>query len=240
MKDEFTNRLGMFDTTLLNLNTAANKSVWFQKDPKVFTAKVAGAAQAVVDLRKFCQQQSTDITGAAKDKDREGKEALAVTYPLSRALVSWFRDQADETNAAKIDMPESGWKRLRDQPQVDKCRLVRDLAQGVVAGPKATQAADYGITADAVTAVNKEIEEYAAVLSAPQAGIAGRKGLTEQVRDRFNAVEALFATLDDMILQFGGTDAGRDLIASHQAARIIRDLGAGPGQPSTPQPAPQP
>ena len=60
------------------------------------------------------------------------------------------------------------------------------------------------------------------------------------MRERFNAVEALFVTLDDVILQFGKTEAGRDLIAAHQAARIIRDLGAGPGQPPTPPPAPAP
>ena len=35
----------------------------------------------------------------------------------------------------------------------------------------------------------------------------------------------------------GTTVAGRDLIASHQAARVVRDLGVGPGQPATPAPA---
>lgn len=37
----------------------------------------------------------------------------------------------------------------------------------------------YGITAAAVTAVNKEVEGYAAVVSAPQLSIAGRKSLTD-------------------------------------------------------------
>ncbi|MBI3876193.1 MAG: hypothetical protein HY300_09615 [Verrucomicrobia bacterium] len=242
MKDEFTNRLGMFDTTLLNLNTTTHKAVWFQPPPLVFTAKVADATSALVDLRAFCGRQTTDITGAAVDKEREGKEAIAVAHTLGRALVTWFRDQADETNAAKVDLPESGWRRLRGEELLAKGRLARDLAQGVVSGPKAAQAVDYGITAEAVTSVNKEVEEYGAVISAPQASIADRKSLTQAMRDRFNAVEAKFAALDDMILQFGGTVAGRDLIASHQEARIIRDLGAGPGQPAspTPPPAPQP
>jgi hypothetical protein len=45
--------------------------------------------------------------------------------------------------------------------------------------------------------------------------------------------------LDNLILQFGGSDAGRKLIAAYQAARIVRDLGAGPSpkQPPTPPPA---
>ena len=240
MRDEFTNRLGAFDTTLANLNKAANKSVWFQQPPVVFTAKVADATAAVEDLRDFCRKQQTAITGAAKDKEREEKEAAAVAPTLARALVTWFRDQADETNAAKVDLSESAWPRLRDQVLVDKGRLVRELAQGVVAGPKAAEAVGYGITAAAVASVTKEVEEYAAVVSAPQVSIADRKGLTQQMRDRFNAVEALFAVLDDLILQFGATAAGRALIASHKAARIVRDLGTGPSPtpPPTPPPAP--
>ncbi len=240
MKDEFTNRLGMFDTTLLNLNTTANKAVWLDKDPLVFTTKVATATAAVVELRKFCTKQSTDITGAALDKKREGDEAVAVAHKLSRALVTWFRDQNDATNATKVDLQESGWGRLRDLEQVDQGRLVRELAQGVVAGPKSAEAAAYGITATAVTALNKEVEEYAAVVSAPQLSIADRKSLTQQMRDRFNAVEALFVALDDLILQFNATEAGRALIASHLSARIIRDLGAAPGAPEAPAPAPEP
>ena len=84
------------------------------------------------------------------------------------------------------------------------------------------------------------MEEYAAVLSAPQTSIADRKALTQQMRDRFNVVETLFAVLDDMILQFGAPAAGRALIAAHKAARIVRDLGAGPSPtpPPTPPPAP--
>ena len=60
-------------------------------------------------------------------------------------------------------------------------------------------------------AADKEVEEYAAVIAAPQAGIADRKALTGQLRDRFNAVEDKFAMLDDMILQFNPTPAGLSL-----------------------------
>ena len=124
---------------------------------------------------------------------------------------------------------------------LDKGRLARDLAQGVVGGAKAAQAVDYGITAAAVASVNKEVEEYAGVVSAPQAGIAERKSITEQLRERFNKVEAKFAVIDDMSLQFNATAAGRALIASHKTARIVRDLGAGPGpQPQPPAPPPAP
>ena len=66
------------------------------------------------------------------------------------------------------------------------------MSCSVVPGPKAVQAADYGITAAAVTSANKEVEEYAAVVSTPQASIADRKSLTQALRDHFSAVEAKF------------------------------------------------
>jgi hypothetical protein len=91
-----------------------------------------------------------------------------------------------------------------------------------------------------VASVDKE-EEYAGVVSAPQASIADRKGLTQQLRNKFNAVELKFAALDNMIFQFNDGPASQALIASHKAARIVRDLGGGPRPaPATTPPAPTP
>jgi len=95
----------------------------------------------------------------------------------------------------------------------------------------------YGITAAAVQELTDESDDYAAVLTAPQQSIAGRKSLTEQLRPRFKEVEAKFVSLDCLILQFNTTEAGRALIAAYQAARVVRDAGARPSpQPPTPNP----
>ncbi len=56
------------------------------------------------------------------------------------------------------------------------------------------------------------------------------------MRAKFNAVEAKFDSLDNLILQFNGTAAGRALVAAYQAARIVRDLGVGPKPPKPPGP----
>jgi hypothetical protein len=56
MKNEFSNRLNMFQSSFGILNDPQRKPDWFQKDPQVFTTKVAAAGQAVTDLQKFCQQ----------------------------------------------------------------------------------------------------------------------------------------------------------------------------------------
>jgi len=226
----------MFDTTLANLHKPANKAIWFNKPPQIFTVKVAAAVEAVAGLREFCRKQGLDITGAALDKEREGKEALAVVHPLARALVTWFRDKADETNAAKVDLPESGWRRLRDEEFASKARVAHGLAAEIVAGPNSADAAGYNITAAVVATVDKEVEDFEKVLNAPQASIAERKALTEQARAKFNAVELKFVGLDDMILSFSNGAVSQDFIASHKAARIVRDLGGGGSDSTTPTP----
>ncbi len=55
----------------------------------------------------------------------------------------------------------------------------------------------------------------------------GLTGLAARVSAKFDAVEAEFASMDNLILQFGQSPEGRDLIAAYQAARVVRDLGGG-------------
>jgi hypothetical protein len=117
----------------------------------------------------------------------------------------------------------------------DQLDLTLSLAHGVTTGPQAA-AAEYGITAAKEAVLDKEIKDYAVVMATPQASIADRKSLTEQMRAKFNAVEGKFDSLDNLVLQFNGTAAGRALIAAYQAARIVRDLGAGPKPPKPPGP----
>ena len=130
----------------------------------------------------------------------------------------------------------SAWRRLRDQTLLDQARICRDLGQTVASSPAAPTAATYGVTQTAVDALTAEIDDYAAVITAPQQSIAARKAVTAQVRDRYNAVEARFEALDCLIPQFNGTEAGRQLIAAYQTSRVIRDLGAGPAPTPTPVP----
>ena len=66
------------------------------------------------------------------------------------ALGDFFRDQNDETNAAKCELSLSGWRALRDQTLLEKTLVVRDLGESVVAGPQAALAAQYNINAAAV------------------------------------------------------------------------------------------
>jgi len=70
------------------------------------------------------------------------------------------------------------------------------------------------------------------VTTAPQQAIAERKARTQQLRQRFNALESQFQVLDPVIELFCPTREGRDKIAAWQASPVIRDLAHGPSSPS--------
>jgi len=124
---------------------------------------------------------------------------------------------------------------MRDAALLANAREVIRIAEGLLAGTQAAAAAECGVTAASVAACKKEANDYEAVISAPHQAIAGRKATTGQMRDRFNAVEAIFASLDGLVEQF----ADKTFVAAYHAARTVRDNGGGPGaEPAPPAPAP--
>lgn len=239
MKNEFANRLGSFQTALGILQDPKRKAIWFQLNPVIFTDKVTAALAAVGALETFCQQQGIIPVGPAQDKGREEKLLDDLAHSLARALVTWFTDQKDLTSAAEVDFTPSDWLRFRDEDLLGKARLVRDLANGVIAGPKTADAAKYDITADSVKVVDDEITAYAKFITAPQQAQSDRHSLTRQLRVRFSAVDDMMVQIDDLILRFNGTADGQAMIAAYQAARIIRNLGTRhePDAPTPPAPA---
>ena len=235
MKDEVTNRLGAFRTTLDFLNATANKPKWDGLPPLRFTARVAEAVTAVTALAEFCQAQAAVIKGAAMDKAREEKELEDVAFVLGQAVAECCGGMGNEADAARCDFSKSAWRGMRDAALLANAREVIRVAEGLLAGPHAAVAVECGITTASVAACKKEADDYEAVISAPQQAIAGRKATTAQMRDRFNAVEAVFASLDGLVEQF----SDKTFVAGYHAARTVRDLGHGPAAATTP-PAPPP
>ena len=120
MKGAYLNRLNMFKTTLGTLNSPEHKPVWTNQPPQIFAAKVAALITAVANLEAVAGQHETPLTGTAEQKSREEKELAAEVFGLGQALTSWFLDQHDETNAAKVNLKQSAWRRLRDQQLLDR------------------------------------------------------------------------------------------------------------------------
>ncbi len=168
MKDEFTNRLNAFRTTLDFLQAPANKSKWDGQPPVRFTTRVAEAVTAVAALAEFCQQQGAVIKGAAVDKAREEKELENAAFVLGQAVAECCRGLGNAADAARCAFSKSAWRGMRDAALLANAREVIRIAEGLLAGTQAAVAGECGITAASVAACKKEADDYEAAISAPR------------------------------------------------------------------------
>lgn len=155
----------------------------------------------------------------------------------------YYTDKGQETEAGEVDLPPSDWHKLRDQQLLAKSQLVIDRATLLSTGATAVEAAKYGITPAAVTALTKERADYDDIVNAPGLAIAIRKALTQGFRPAYKATEKKFRDVEKLLRQFRTMAAGRAMVEAWNAARIIKDAGhTGGGTPPTlpPPPAPNP
>lgn len=78
-------------------------------------------------------------------------------------------------------------------------------------------------------------------MNAPRGEIVNRSALLREVETDIAALLDAVSDLDDLVLQFDGTDEGRLFIEAWKRARIIVDSGGGHSAPApTPTPTPTP
>lgn len=236
MKNEFANRQNMHLAVLALLDDPAQRAVWEDKKPTVFTTRAAALGPKVNALTGLISGQQADTTGHAADKEREEQELEDRAHEIAEALAGWFEDQGREADAATIDLPLSTWQRLRDVELLAKARLLH----GKLTAALATDAAalvEYGLDAADATLLAKETADYEKLVATPAAAISGRKALTIALRPAFREVTALLGKMDRLVLRFRKTEPGARFAEAWKAARLIRDLGeAAPTEPAPPTP----
>ncbi len=224
METVFELRLKAFNRALGVLDLPEHINLWTGKMPVIFTAKKAEADIMTAALAEAAKKQETGLGGVAEEKDREETELEDAAFLVAQALLSWFNDQKQETEAAEVDFAKSAWQGLRDQQLLAKSQRVIDLATAVTAGAKAADAAKYGITPEAVAELVKERADYDGIVNEPGVAQSIRKALTKGFRPAFALVEKKFKELDGLILQFGKTPPGKAMIAAWKDARIQKGL----------------
>ncbi len=175
-------------------------------------------------------------TGAAEAKDVAETTLEDAGFVLARGTALHLKKTGDLTRRAQVNFPLSGFQRLRDQDLVARCTMVRDIAQSVTAEPGAV---DRGVTPARITALTNAITAYSGLINAPRSKIVNRTALIRDLETRTAGLVDSVTDLDDLVVQFDGTDAGRLFIAAWNQARVIVDAGQGPAPtPTTPPPAP--
>ena len=146
-----------------------------------------------------------------------------------------FKKTNNLDNLGKVDVTRSEIVQLRQQDLLDKTTAIRDLASATVAEPGAT---GRGVNAARIATLTAAITLFTARMNDPRGQIVNRSTLLKEVDTDTAGLMQQVADLDDLVLQFDGTDAGKRFIEAWKRARIIVDSGGGHGTPPAPTPPP--
>jgi hypothetical protein len=111
---------------------------------------------------------------------------------------------------------------------------ILDLAEPltlVTAPGQASPGEKYGVTTALYDQVDDLWERYSTAVGAPAGARSKRKALTNSLPGKFSAVEDQFSDLDDLIIQFGSTEAGQEFVEAWFNARHVTPLGRRAAKP---------
>ena len=217
-------------------NSKDYQSVWTGKEPADFATDLA---QLQTDYAAVTPKaaQAEAATGGAGDAKAQAESTLEdAAHIVARALANHFKKTNNLDSLGKVDVSKSEIVQLRNQDLVDQTTAIRDLA---AAAQNETGAAGRGVTPARIATLTAAIAGFSNVMNNPLGQIVNRSTLLKEVdTDTADLLQQL-TDLDDLVLQFDGTDAGKRFIEAWKHARAIVDSGGGHGgTPPTPTPAP--
>ncbi len=232
MKDRNTNRLDMIGSRITLANRPEYKPVWLGQDPADFETDLAALTLEYAATNALAAQLSGSPTGDADEKDAAETALETTAYTLARALTVHFKKTGNLADRAKVNVSLTAIRRLRTQNLVDFTSMVRDLGTTALTDPDASKR---GVTAARVSGLSGAITLYDGLKNQPRGTIVNRSTLLREIETRIAGLMEDNADLDDLALQFDGTEAGHQFIAAWKQAGIIVDAGHGPGEtPTTP------
>ncbi len=217
-------------------NSTDYKPVWNGNAPADFGTDLT-QLQADYGAITSKAAQADGATGGAADAKAVAETALEdAAYILARALANHFKKTGDLDNLGKVDVSKTEIMKLRNQEMVSKTTEILNLATVAVAQPNA---ADRGVTAARVAALSAAITAFSNLMSKPRGQIVNRSTLLKELETDVASLLEQVNDMDDLALQFDGTDAGKRFVEAWKRARIIVDTGGGRGNGGTP-PIPPP
>ena len=180
--------------------------------------------------------QADAATGGGGDASSAAETALEnAAFILARALANHFKKNGDLDNLGKVDVTKTDIVRLRKQVLLDKATAILTLASAAVSDPAA---AGRGVIAARIATLTAAIAAFGKVMNTARGQIVNKSALLREVETDTAALVQLATDMDDLALQFDGTDAGKRFIEAWKRARIIVDTGGGHSgtQPTPPTP----
>jgi hypothetical protein len=211
------------------------KPVWTGKPPADFGTDMA-KLQTDYGAITAKAAQADAATGGAADAKSVAETALEdAAFMLARALANHFKKTGDLDRLGKVNLSKSAVMKLRTQELVNRTTAIRDLATAAVGEP---DAAGRGVTAARVATLTAAITSFSNLMSTPRGQIVNRSALLKEVETDAAALVEFVHDMDDLALQFDGTEAGRRFVEAWKRARMIVDTGGGHTPPTPPTPPP--
>lgn len=237
MNDILTNQLNMIGACIETATSAEHTLVWNGQEPADFAADLNVFQTHYTHARDVAHLASTATTGTADAKDEAETALENLAFQMARALAGHYKKTGDLINRAKVNIRLGALQKLRDRTLVTRSIEIRDLANSASAEPGSQTR---GITTARISLLSPAITTYETLLNSPRSAIVDRSmhlrdlttlvaGLMEEIRD-----------LDDLVIQFDGTEAGRRFISAWKQCRNIIDAGHGPGEKPEPPTPPTP
>lgn len=231
MNIRISNQLTMVGSCLMLANSSEYKQVWLGKEPADFEADMASAQSKYAAVTAKAAQADSATGGAADAKAMAESTLEDAAFVLARALANHFKKVGDLDRRGKVDVSKSEITRLRTQDLVNKATAIRDLATSTLAEEGAE---GRGVTAARVATLTAAITAFSQLMNTPRGQIVNRGTLLKEVETDTAALVQQVEDMDDMVLQFDATEAGRRFIAAWKRARIIVDSGTGHSNAATP------
>ncbi len=234
MKDTLSNKLVSFYATLAVTDTPVHQAIWQNKIPLSFTEGLATTRAAVLELGRAGAEQSAPITGSAKALRELRNEFEIKLHILARATYQTLKKAGRTEDAVKTDLTPSDLHNARAVILSGLGETVLDLAEPLTLVPAPGQASPgekYGVTTALYNQVDDLWERYSTAVGAPVGARSKRKALTNSLPGKFSAVEDQFSDLDDLIIQFGSTEAGQEFVEAWFNARHVTPLGRRAAKP---------
>jgi len=207
--------------------------VWSGQSPVSFERGLVTLQAGYLSLTLKASEAESANGGASATKAEARTTLVDCAHVLARALAVHLKRTGDLTRRGQIDFSRSGLVCLRENNLVPKAIIIRDIGATVQAEPSA---GDNGVTPANVEALTAAIDVFQTLITIPRGKIVNRMTMLKEVETDIVALVALVRDLNDLVLQFGGTEAGRGFIEAWKNARRIIDR-VGEFQKPTPAPS---
>jgi len=140
------------------------------------------------------EKQEADKTGIALTKEQLRNDLVAKTTDISRKTAAYAKMTNNVVLMKEVHYSVSDLKMAADVILKDRALLVHDNA-----GEHLTELAEYGVTAEILSALKSVIDLFFTVMPKPRLGIIEKKQATDQLAQLFTSNHALVQKFDILV-----------------------------------------